>query len=47
VVSVLAYRLIGYWLPTIAEAVAFMPLRRSIGRLAAPGIGDAPSRQAG
>lgn len=32
VVSVLAYRLIGFWLPTIPEAIAYLQLRRTVGR---------------
>jgi uncharacterized protein (TIRG00374 family) len=47
VVSVLAYRLIGYWLPTIAEAVAYVQLRRSLGRMAPVAIADAAARQTG
>lgn len=32
VVSVLAYRLIGFWLPTLPEAVAYLQLRRTVAR---------------
>jgi uncharacterized protein (TIRG00374 family) len=31
VVSVLAFRLIGYWIPTVPEAIAYVQLRRRIG----------------
>jgi uncharacterized membrane protein YbhN (UPF0104 family) len=31
VVSVLAYRLIGFWLPTIPEAIAYLQLTRTVG----------------
>jgi len=39
VVSVLAYRLIGFWLPTIPKGVAYLQLRRTVTRwrVAAPG----------
>jgi len=30
VVSVLAYRLIGFWLPTIPEAIAYLQLKRTV-----------------
>lgn len=32
VVSVLAYRLLAYWLPTLPETIAFVMLRRSVAR---------------
>lgn len=36
VVSVLAYRLIGYWLPTIPESIAYAQLTRTVTRWRAP-----------
>ena len=42
VVSVLAYRLIGFWLPTIPEAVAFVQLWRTVARW--PRAADEPPR---
>lgn len=42
VVSVLAYRLIGFWLPTIPEAVASVQLRRTVARW--PRAADEPPR---
>lgn len=37
VVSVLAYRLIGYWAPTIPESIAYAQLTRTVTRWRAPG----------
>ena len=42
VVSVLACRLIGFWLPTIPEGIAYFQLRRTLGRWTAVGDGGAP-----
>jgi uncharacterized protein (TIRG00374 family) len=43
VVSVLAYRLIGFWLPTIPEAFAYLRLRRTVERWRAAASMSRPS----
>jgi putative heme transporter len=47
VVSVLAYRVFSFWLPTLPGAIAYLQLRRTVQRWQEEPVGDTPGSGAG